>query len=158
MEKIHRATPEDMRKIQDAFKLYKGLGKFTYVRKDYIERSIKAGDVFLDHGTLAFIHRMARSGWMGTYKYSAGEWNVHQILSTNRSKPNGPYIFLKHFVKDVAGDDRIFGCIHDTNETSMKFHKAFGFKECGKISWSNESVKGTVVYLDPNHSMDKFVI
>lgn len=156
MNKLHVATPEDLKAIQAGFKLYRKDGKFTYVRKDYIDRSIAAGQVFFDHDVIAFIQTMKRGGRVGNYKYTKGEWNIHQILSVNKKNTLGPYKFLKQFVAEYCPQGRIFGCVHDTNKESLAFHKGFGFKEVGQVSWSGATVNGIILAYDSVDS-EKFL-
>ena len=157
MSQLRLATMDDLKTVQNGFKLYKKDGKFTYVRNDYIVRSIEAGDVWLNDGMLGVIHQLTRGGRMGDYKSSAGEWNVHQVLSLNREDKTGPFRFWREFTRDVVKNGRVFGAIHDSNKTSMDFHLAFGFKKVGTVVWANGTVPGTVVAYDCGHNMDKFI-
>lgn len=157
MSQLRLATMDDLKTIKDGFKQYRKDGKFTYVRHDYIVRSIQNGDVWINDGMVGFIHQLTRGGRLGTYKSSAGEWNIHQILSLDRNNNIFPFLFLRSFTRDVVKNGRIFGAVHDTNKVSLDFHYAFGFKKVGTVSWANGSVTGTVVAYDCGHSMDKFI-
>lgn len=157
MSKLHVATQDDLKAIQDGFKLYKKEGKFLYVRKDYLVRSIEAGQVFMGNDTIAVIQQMKRGGRVGEYQYSRGEWNIHQILSTNKKNTLGPFLFFRQFVKEYVKPGRVFGCVHDSNEQSIKWHKAVGFQDAGKIVWSNGTIPGTIFVYDCADTVERFM-
>jgi hypothetical protein len=148
---------DDLKAINDGFKLYKKEGKFLYVRKDYLERSIQAGQVFFDNDTIAVIQQMKRGGKVGEYRYSRDEWNIHQILSVNKKNTLGPFIFMRRFIEEYVKPGRIFGCVHDSNEQSIKWHEAMGFKDVGKIVWSGGTIPGTIYMYDCSDSIDRFM-
>lgn len=156
MKKLHIATEDDLRAVLDGFKLYKKEGKFQYVRNDYVKREIAAGHIFLDNGTIAVIAQVKRGGKIGSYRYSAGEWNIHQILSINKDDKTGPFIFMRRFIDEYATPGIIYGTVHNSNMQSMKWHEAVGFKRVGDVLWSNGTIPGTVYAYDNSIDVEKF--
>lgn len=148
MNEIRKATIEDFPYILGAFKLYKKEGKFQYIRNDYLKRCIESGEVYLGFDTVAIIRQMKRKGKIGNYQYDKGFWNISQILSANKDNSIGPFSFFRNFLNTFVNNDIgggiVYGTVHDTNEQSIKWHEAIGFKKVGTVEWSEGTIKGSI--------------
>jgi len=145
---LHKATLEELSEIQKGFKLYVDEGHFTYIRHDYIVRSIEAKEVFYDNGVIAIIRQMKRAGRIGNFRYGAGAWHIHKFLSLDKKNTVAPFVFMRNFLDEYVKCGLVFCTVHISNLLSIGFCKAIGFKVVGDISWSDGTIPGVVLALN----------
>jgi hypothetical protein len=153
--KIQVAKLSDLKTIEAGFKLYKDI--FHHIRHDYLIRQTTAGNVFVGFGCIAVIQQLRKGGMVGEYRYSRDEWHLHQFLNLDKANSINPYKFMKSWIKSRLGNSRVFCTNRVDNDTSNKWHEAFGFKHVAKIAWKQGTIPGRVYLFDNTKSVDEFL-
>lgn len=139
---LHVATLDDLPAIEAAFKSYKGI--FPYVRRDYLQREIAGGHVIYDSGVVAIVKQFKRNGRVGEYRYSAGEWHLHELVAEKTAPAGATFRLFKMLLRDYVKNGRIIGCIREDNQRSIDWHKLMGFKRVANIAWKQNTIPGGV--------------
>jgi hypothetical protein len=141
---VKHASEKDYDKVNMIFQPYKK-DYFPHLRKDYLTRMIKSGNVILDKEVVITYNQYKRKTTISNDAIALkGDCVLHQIAS---KKHNGSASdVLQRFFKFVNA--RVFLTVRSSNMTAKKFYEKNGMKLVGHTSWSNGTLLGDVYLLE----------
>jgi len=137
------AKEKDLDRVYKMFMLYKEI--FPHIRKDYLERYIKKGEVILQKGVVIVFHRYIKGVHLGTAYISKGHYILHQIVANIPGNGNAGMVLSK-FIKYT--DAPIWLTVRKDNERAIRFYEKHGFREVGTIQWADDTIPGVVMNRD----------
>jgi hypothetical protein len=143
---VHIATLDELKPIEAAFKAYPKV--FPFIRRDFLQREIAEGRILREHGVIAIVKQMKRAGRCGTWRYSAGVWQMPELVKEPEARGIMILWFFQNLLRDYVQDNILFGSVRDDNTQSVCWHKAMGYKRVGDIMWSNGTLPGGVWMYD----------
>lgn len=139
---MHVATLDELKEIERAFRAYPDV--FPFIRRDFLQREIAAGRMLHDHGIVAIVKQMKRPQRYGTWRCSAGMWNMPELVKTSAATGMSAYVFFRKVLDEYVGDQVLFGTVRDDNSQSVLWHQAMGYTRVGDIVWSHGTLPGGV--------------
>ena len=141
---LKHAIENDYDKVNMIFQPYKK-DYFPHLRKDYLTRMIKSGNVILDKEVVITYNQYKRKTTMCEGAIAQkGDYILHQIAS---KKHNGSATkVLQRFFKFVNA--RVFLTVRSDNLTAKKFYEKNGMNLVGHTSWSKGTLLGDVYLLE----------
>ena len=136
---MNHATEEDGKKIYEAFREYKEI--FPHIRKDYLERNIKKGNVILEDGVVIVYGKYQRKQRLGTSTAQKGEYIIHQILNVEKGNGKAADVF-HNFFEHI--NSNLWLCVRNENTRAISFYEKVGFEKDGDIAWKSGELPGTV--------------
>ena len=144
---VKHASEKDYDKVNMIFQPYKK-DYFPHLRKDYLQRMIKNGNVVLDKDVVITYNQYKRKTSMSEGAIAQkGDYVLHQIAS---KKHNGSASdVLQRFFKLVNA--RVFLTVRSSNMIAKKFYEKNGMKLVGHTSWSKGTLLGDVYLLERHY-------
>lgn len=140
--KLNRASIDQLGEIYGHF--YNCREWFPHIRKDYVERNIKAQNVIYDNGVIIIYNQYQRRQRIGTVEAIRGDYILHQILNPFRDsgKPSVASEILQKFCDECASN--VYLSVRADNTRAASFYTKNGFRLVGKTSWMNGTLPGLV--------------
>ena len=137
---IKHANEKDYDKVNMIFQPYKK-DYFPHLRKDYLQRMIKTGNVVLDKEVVITYNPYKRKNTLSEGVIAEkGDCVLHQIASKNHDGSASDV--LQRFFKFVNA--RVFLTVRSSNAVAKKFYEKNGMKLVGHTSWSKGTLLGDI--------------
>lgn len=145
---LNHAKSQQINEIYEHFK--KNKTWFPHIRKDYLARMIKFGNVIFQDGVIIIYKKYKRKNKIGNCPYPAekGDIILHQILNTNPGSGESKKL-LKSFFK--MANSPVWLTVRENNNRAINFYIKNGMVRIGTTSWSNGKMPGVVFRYDPNN-------
>lgn len=144
---LNLATEEQAEEIYKHF--YNNRTWFPHIRKDYVFRNVKAGNVVYHDGVIIIFKRYTRKQALGstldgvaTIQAQKDDVMLHQILNTSEGSGKASDVIEKFFV--FVESPRIWLSVRADNARACSFYRRVGMQEVGKTSWKKGTMKGKV--------------
>lgn len=140
--KLNRATLDQLDEIFSHF--YNCREWFPHIRKDYVERNIRAGNVIYDNGIIIIFNQYKRRQRIGNVEAIRGDFILHQILNPYRNTDRriDASETLAQFCAECKTN--VYLSVREENDRACHFYLKNGFQQVGKIAWMNGSLPGLV--------------
>lgn len=138
---LKHATSKQSKQIYSHFRDNKDW--FPHIRKDYIERMIRSGNVIFHDGVIIIYKRYQRRNFIGTVKAPAekGDVMLHQILNTKPGSGKAGAV-LQRFFKEVKSP--VWLTVRTANKHAISFYGRNKMKKVGTTSWLGGKMPGVV--------------
>lgn len=121
---------------------------FPHLRKDKLERNIRAGECIYQDGVVLTYRRNKVSAPViaaSAYKAPAGAVVIHQFLNSQRFNGAGGRVF-REFAEEMMPCDILLSVRAD-NKVACDFYKRHGMVVIGRGTWASGSILGLIYWL-----------
>ena len=130
----------DINRLYSIFRQYKDI--FPYMRKDYLQRKIDAGNILYKFGVVIVFQKYKKSVHIGTCFIPAGDYMLSEMV--NSEPGNGlAGLVLLDLIESV--DYTIWTTVRRDNKRAVRFYYKMGFKKKGEVKWKNNTIPGLIL-------------
>ena len=149
--------------IDQLDEIYKHFSKrkdwFPHIRKDYVQRNIKSGNVIYHNGIIIIYKVYKRKQRLGSARFKEGgvptakksDVILHQILNTSEGSGSASKVLVEFF-REMNSD--VWLSVRADNERACSFYEKVGMKWVGVTSWKKGTMPGRIYFIKNLKALD----